>query len=246
MLKNRIVRLAFSLAATIFLMVIIVLAKGDSDNRILTMMGGDMPAGLIQAATYFLFFWGIFEVIWLNGWIRNENDAFRVHLLPEKDNWVLSPEDVNQLKLNMQHLEKHGKFLMTDLIKKSCTKYRLSKSSSEVLELVEAQTEIYQEEIESEQSFIRYVAWAIPSVGFIGTVIGIAASLGYADEASTPEGISKVTDMLAIAFDTTLVALVLSIILMLGIHSLQRKEDKLFADMKSYVIENLINRFYKQ
>lgn len=246
MLKNRIIRLAFSLAATIFLMVIIVFAKGDSDNRILTMMGADMPAGLIQAATYFLFFWGMFEIVWLNSRVMEENDAFKAHLLPEKDNWVLSPEDVNQLKLNMQHLERHNKFLMTDLIKKSCTKYRLSKSSSEVLELVEAQTEIYQEEIESEQSFIRYVAWAIPSVGFIGTVIGIAASLGYADEASTPEGISKVTDMLAIAFDTTLVALILSIILMLGIHSLQRKEDKLFADMKSYVIENLINRFYKQ
>lgn len=246
MLKNRIIRLAFSLAATIFLMVIIVFAKGDSDNRILTMMGADMPAGLIQAATYFLFFWGMFEIVWLNSRVMEENDAFKAHLLPEKDNWVLSPEDVNQLKLNMQHLERHNKFLMTDLIKKSCTKYRLSKSSSEVLELVEAQTEIYQEEVESEQSFIRYVAWAIPSVGFIGTVIGIAASLGYADEASTPEGISKVTDMLAIAFDTTLVALILSIILMLGIHSLQRKEDKLFADMKSYVIENLINRFYKQ
>lgn len=246
MLNNRIVRLASSLAATIFLMTIIVLAKGDSDSRILTMMGADMPAGLIQAATYFLFFWGMFEIVWLNSRVMEENDAFKAHLLPEKDNWVLSPEDVNQLKLNMQHLERHNKFLMTDLIKKSCTKYRLSKSSSEVLELVEAQTEIYQEEIESEQSFIRYVAWAIPSVGFIGTVIGIAASLGYADEASTPEGISKVTDMLAIAFDTTLVALILSIILMLGIHSLQRKEDKLFADMKSYVIENLINRFYKQ
>lgn len=246
MLNNRIVRLASSLAATIFLMTIIVLAKGDSDSRILTMMGADMPAGLIQAATYFLFFWGMFEIVWLNSRVMEENDAFKAHLLPEKDNWVLSPEDVNQLKLNMQHLERHNKFLMTDLIKKSCTKYRLSKSSSEVLELVEAQTEIYQEEIESEQSFIRYVAWAIPSVGFIGTVIGIAASLGYADEANTPEGISKVTDMLAIAFDTTLVALILSIILMLGIHSLQRKEDKLFADMKSYVIENLINRFYKQ
>lgn len=246
MLNNRIVRLASSLAATIFLMTIIVLAKGESDNRILTMMGADMPAGLIQAATYFLFFWGMFEIVWLNSRVMEENDAFKAHLLPEKDNWVLSPEDVNQLKLNMQHLERHNKFLMTDLIKKSCTKYRLSKSSSEVLELVEAQTEIYQEEIESEQSFIRYVAWAIPSVGFIGTVIGIAASLGYADEASTPEGISKVTDMLAIAFDTTLVALILSVILMLGIHSLQRKEDKLFADMKSYVIENLINRFYKQ
>ena len=244
-LKNRISRLAISLAATFLLMVVIVLAKGDSDSRILTMMGADMPAGLIQAATYFLFFWGMLEVAWLNDRIRTENDAFKVHLLPEQDNWILSPDDVNQLKNNMQHLEKHNRFMLADLVKKSCIKYRLSKSSSEVLDLVEAQTEIYQDEFESEQSFLRYVAWAIPSVGFIGTVIGIAASLGFADEASTPEGISKVTDMLAIAFDTTLVALVLSIFLMLGIHSLQRKEDKLFIDMKSYIIENLINRFYK-
>ena len=145
----------------------------------------------------------------------------------------------------MQHAEKHSKYLIVDLIIKACIKYRLGKSSSEALGVVEAQTAIYNSEMDSEQAFINYVAWAIPSVGFIGTVIGIAASLGYANEASTPEGINKVTSMLGVAFDTTLVALVLSIFLMFGIHYIHKRQDQLFAKMKSYVIENLINRLYK-
>lgn len=209
------------------------------------MLGGTMPEGLIQGVTYFLFIFGILELLNVNNMITHEEDAFSAHLLPEKENWVLSPDDVNQLKLNMQQLEHSQKFLLSDLIKKASTKYRLSKSSSEVLGVVESQVKIYNSDMESEQSFIRYTAWAIPSVGFIGTVLGIAASLGYANEANTPEGINKVTGMLAVAFDTTLVALFLSIFLMFGIHYVQKRQDKLFSKMSSYIIENLINRFYK-
>ncbi len=205
-----------------------------------------MPEGLIQGFTYFLFFFGMAELYAVNSDITHEYDAFSAHLLPEKDNWVLSIDDVNQLKLNMQQMEKKQSFLLTDLIKKSCTKYRLSKSSSEVLGLVDSQVKIYNQQMEGDQAFIRYVAWAIPSVGFIGTVLGIAGSLGFANEASSPEGISKVTSMLAVAFDTTLVALFLSIFLMLGIHYVQKRQDALFTHMNSYMIENLINRFYKQ
>ena len=61
----------------------------------------------------------------------------------------------------------------------------------------------------------------------------------------TPEGIEKVTSMLAVAFDTTLVALVLSVILMYLVHSMHKQQDDLFTKMNSYIIENLINRFYK-
>ena len=163
----------------------------------------------------------------------------------EKENWVMDVDDVNQLKLNMQQIEHTNKYYLTDLIKKACIKYRLNKSSSEVLGLVESQVKIYNSNMESEQSFISYVAWAIPSVGFIGTVLGIAASLGYANQATTPEGIEKVTSMLAVAFDTTLVALVLSVILMYFIHYLHKKQDAFFARLSSYMIENLINRLYK-
>lgn len=246
MIEKRAYRLLISAMITIALMVLLVFVTDkESPNRILVMMGGSMPEGVIQGFTYFFFFFGILEVLALLQRITRENDAFSAHLLPETENWVLNADDVNQLKLNMQQLERSQKFLLTDLIKKCCTKYRLSKSSSEVLGLVDAQIRIYNAEMESEQSFIRYTAWAIPSVGFIGTVLGIAASLGYANEASTPEGVAKVTSMLAVAFDTTLVALLLSIVLMYGIHYLQKRQDDLFAHMNAYMIENLVNRFYK-
>ncbi len=246
MLNKRVYRIFISfLVATVWMLFLCFLTDSDNPSRLLVMLGGTMPEGLIQGVTYFLFIFGILELAAVNNRITYEEDGFATHPLPEKENWVLNSDDVNQIKLNMQKFEKHQKFLITDLIIKACTKYRLSKSSSEALGVVESQTGIYDAEMESEQSFINYVAWAIPSVGFIGTVLGIAASLGFANEASTPEGLNKVTSMLGVAFDTTLVALVLSIFLMFGIHYVHKRQDVLFAKMKSYVIENLINRLYK-
>ena len=243
MLQSRFYRFIISAVLSVILMIALVAFTSDTDpSRILTMLGGTMPEGIIQGVTYFLFIFGMLEIYVLLNRLSVESNA---HFLPEKENWVMDVDDVNQLKLNMQQIEHTNKYYLTDLIKKACIKYRLNKSSSEVLGLVESQVKIYNSNMESEQSFISYVAWAIPSVGFIGTVLGIAASLGYANQATTPEGIEKVTSMLAVAFDTTLVALVLSVILMYFIHYLHKKQDAFFARLSSYMIENLINRLYK-
>lgn len=245
-MNKRIYRILFSLIiAMIVMMLLVGLTPSKDSPRILVMLGGTMPEGIIQGVTYFFFIFGIMDVLYLLGIISDEKKALSQHLLPEKENWILDAEDTNKIKLDIQQIEHTQKFLLTDLIIKACTKYRLSKSSAEVISLVDAQIRIYNEKYESEQSFISYAAWAVPSVGFIGTVLGIAASLSYTNEASTPEGLEKVTNMLAVAFDTTLVALVLSIILMWGIHYLRKQQDALFADLNSYIIENLINRFYK-
>lgn len=245
-MNRRIYRVLLSLmVASIFMMLLIGVTPSENIPRLLIMLGGTMPEGIIQGVTYFFFVFGIVDVLFLLGKISDEEKAFSQHFLPEKENWVLDAEDANKIKLKIQQIEHTQKFLLTDLIIKACTKYRLSKSSAEVISLVDAQIRIYNEEYESEQSFISYAAWAVPSVGFIGTVLGIAASLGYANEASTPEGLEKVTNMLGVAFDTTLVALVLSIFLMWGIHYLRKRQDALFARLNSYIIENLINRFYK-
>lgn len=246
MLQSRFYRFIISAVLSVILMIALVAFTSDTDpSRILTMLGGTMPEGIIQGVTYFLFIFGMLEIYVLLNRLSVESDAFNAHFLPEKENWVMDVDDVNQLKLNMQQIEHTNKYYLTDLIKKACIKYRLNKSSSEVLGLVESQVKIYNSNMESEQSFISYVAWAIPSVGFIGTVLGIAASLGFANQATTPEGIEKVTSMLAVAFDTTLVALVLSLILMYFIHYLHKRQDAFFARLSSYLIENLINRLYK-
>ena len=249
-LKNRGIRLIFSVVITAFvygvLWMITPQGEGIEANRMLVMLGGKLPDGIIQEITFLLFVYGVLEIYTMNHRISCEIDAYTLKILPEKENWVLSTDDVNQLKLNVQQVEKTKKYYLTDLIKKCCTKYRLGKESSEVLALNDSQIDIYQSGMESEQSFIRYTAWAIPSVGFIGTVWGIGQSLDYAKEAATQEGIKKITDALGVAFDTTLWALILSIILMFLIHSFQKKQDTFFAEMKDYVIENLINRFYNK
>jgi biopolymer transport protein ExbB/TolQ len=52
----------------------------------------------------------------------------------------------------------------------------------------------------------------------------------------------KITSILGVAFDTTLVALLLSIVIMWFVHQLQEETDRFHSDLKEFVIENLINK----
>jgi biopolymer transport protein ExbB/TolQ len=97
------------------------------------------------------------------------------------------------------------------------------------------------ERMESELSIIRYIAWAIPSVGFIGTVRGIGDALGQAHRAVEGD-ITGVTSSLGVAFNSTFIALVISIVLMFFIHQLQLMQERLVLDSERYVDHWLIRR----
>lgn len=241
--------LSVSIAVAFSLLIALLAFAVPADtfsHRILVLLGGSFPGGLIQTFCYFLFFYGLFEIRRLNKNVSAENKAFGLGLLPETEQYVLLPDDVAKLKLQMIELERKGRFLLVDLIKKACTKYRSSHSIPETMEMVAKQSAINQRNSESEQSLIRYIAWAIPSVGFVGTVIGIAASLSEASSAVNAEGIERVTGLLNIAFDTTLVALVLSLMLMYVYHAMQAKVEQMHTNQESYVLENLVNRMFNE
>jgi len=97
------------------------------------------------------------------------------------------------------------------------------------------------ERMESELSVIRYISWAIPSIGFIGTVRGIGDALGKAHQAVEGD-ITGVTESLGLAFNSTFIALVLSIILMFFVHQLQLSQERLVLDTEQYVDHWLIRR----
>lgn len=249
-MQSRITRILISvLAAALLFFLFVVLHNTVNEEsglkRLLQLLGGEFPGGIIQAVTFFVFIFGILELWSIDQGITEEENAYEFNLLPKQEQFVLSPTDVNEIKLNAIEREKYKKYLMTDLIKKACTKYRANKSTSEALGILSSQSKINLANSESEQSIVRYCAWAIPSIGFIGTIIGIAQSLGYAGEAGSEEGILKVTSALNIAFDTTLVALFLSIFLMLYYHIVQEKVERFHTNLEEYVMENLINRIYK-
>lgn len=86
-------------------------------------------------------------------------------------------------------------------------------------------------------SFLKYISWAIPSIGFIGTVRGIGEALSRSAEAISGD-ISNMTESLGVAFNSTFVALLISIVLMLFITRLEHQQDEVIIKLRSKYLIN--------
>ena len=86
---------------------------------------------------------------------------------------------------------------------------------------------------------IRYIAWAIPSIGFLGTVRGIGQALGQAHKAVEGD-ITGVTQSLGVAFNSTFVALLIIILIMFLLHQLQLAQERLALDAEEYCDVRLV------
>lgn len=100
------------------------------------------------------------------------------------------------------------------------------------------------EQLESGNSMIRYFIWAIPSIGFIGTVRGIGSALAKAEEAVSGD-ISGMVDKLGIAFNSTLVSLIISIILMYVLHNLNNRQDQMVIKTRKNCEKHLLTHLHK-
>lgn len=241
-LRNLSLSAGIALLITAVCMILLGLTSKDSSPglyRFLLLLGGDViNGGYIQGLTYLAFFWAWFEVREKLRVIGRERKAFKLNIIPTNDKHVFMPQDINNLKFKLIEFEKKEKYILSDLLKKACTKFRTSGSLSELIDIVSIQIEVSQEKSEGDQSVIRYLTWVIPSIGFVGTVIGISQALIVANSGD----MELITKLLGVAFDTTLVALVLSIIIMWFVHQLQEETDRFHSDLKEFVIDNLINK----
>lgn len=212
-------------------------------HRFFIMFGGKLPQGFIQFFTYFLFIYGLLDIRSRRLDISREYQMFNRELLPVEEYQLLNLSDIAQLRDTVAKIEGRNPSVLGNLIRRAATAYLANRSPSETLNLVSTQVRINQAENESQHALVRYVAWAVPSIGFIGTVIGIAAALNIAYKTASDENaIKEVTDLLGIAFDTTLVALLLDTVFVYYVHDLQERTEKLFAQMESYLIEHFISR----
>lgn len=114
-----------------------------------------------------------------------------------------------------------------------------TRSVSSATEAMKASCEMESERQDAELALVRYLTWAIPSLGFIGTVRGIGAALGQAEEA-TRGNIGPVTESLGVAFNSTFVALLISLFIMLLLHKLQEAQESLVLDVQEHCQNHLL------
>ncbi len=107
---------------------------------------------------------------------------------------------------------------------------------------------------ESSYSVPRILVWAIPLLGFIGTVVGISSAVnnfsGLLNTAGDIEkikaGIGAVTQGLGVAFDTTLLALFLSVLVMIPLVIVEKYESKLLLGIDVFINDKLLPRLKKK
>ena len=163
-------------------------------------------------------------------------------LVPLSKGISILPEDSREYSRPIQALpERERDYLLPRCLYTALHRFRSTRDIQTVASTVRDMSESESERLETELSMVRYIAWAIPSIGFIGTVRGIGAALGQAHKAVEGD-ISGVTQNLGTAFNSTFVALVLSIILMFLLHQLQHMQERLVLDTQEYVDEHLIEK----
>lgn len=116
---------------------------------------------------------------------------------------------------------------------------RLNRNFQEANDVAMEACDLHLELLNSKLSISKYILWAIPSIGFLGTVRGISIALSKATEAMAGD-ISGVGASLGVAFNSTYVALGLSLLLMLISNSLHGREERLVAQFKSFISSTFI------
>jgi biopolymer transport protein ExbB/TolQ len=99
-----------------------------------------------------------------------------------------------------------------------------------------------------ENSFglVRFLTWAIPILGFLGTVIGITGAIAGVDPETLESSLSTVTGGLAEAFDSTALALGLTMVLMFLTYLVERQEQAVLAEVDHLVEDQLAHRFQRE
>ena len=163
------------------------------------------------------------------------------------ENHVVLPEDARAYARPLEKLpfEEQDMFLPRTLMV-GLNRFGATKSVQDAAESVIDECEFEASRLDAHLSMVRFTAWAIPAIGFVGTVRGIGHALQEA-QAALHGDISGVTLGLGITFNATLTALSLSILVMFCLHQLQQSQDRLVLDTRNYIDRGLIRhmRVYK-
>ena len=213
--------------------------------------GGVENRSTIPYFTMFLTFWclAFLYVKWRK--LAAQRKALSLNFTPADSRFVITRliagPLVNQLHQRVYQSEKFMLFWRIECALNGLDNLgHVSEVSAVMNDLAETDANL----VESSYTLTKGLIWAIPVLGFIGTVLGLSQAVGGfgvvvssgADLETLKDALGGVTSGLGTAFETTLIALVAALIVQLLMTLLMRKEEEFLDECSTYCYANVTSK----
>ena len=243
LLKRLVVFLLAVLAAIVFIG-ILRYTTGPALQEILLDSDASFWPFTVQNIMWVALFIGFGELALRWGAASDEESQLKRGYLPPREN-QLTDELLRKIKDSISSRRFARDAFLPRMINRTIEQFLISRKEDQAMSVLNSSLELYLHEIDLKYSIMRYLTWLIPSLGFIGTVMGIMFALQYAGvpaNAESEDFLYQVTSRLGVAFTTTLLALIMSAVLVLLQSVVQAKEERALNSAGQYCLDHLILR----
>ena len=183
--------------------------------------------------------------------LRLQRKVLDYSIVPEEPDFVLSPITANDILENLYSLTDNPKhFLLANRIERALSNLKNIGRVSDIDDILRSQAENDENYTDSTYTAVRGFIWAIPVLGFIGTVLGLSSAIGgfgsvlskAAEISELRTALQEVTGGLSIAFETTLVGLVAAVLIQLVLTSIKRKEELFLDQCSEYCHRHIVSK----
>ena len=208
--------------------------------------------GVIPIPTMFLFFWCVAILIIKQKKLDFQRKALDLKPFPDNPDFLLNPDTARYVIARINKLVDDSRnFVLFNRIERALSNLRNIGRVSDVSEILQTQADYDEGSQESSYRLINGFIWAIPVLGFIGTVLGLSQAIGMfgmtlqsagKDMEKLTESLTGVTGGLSTSFETTLIALVGALILQVRMTFLQQRESNFLDECSDYCHSHVVSR----
>lgn len=179
--------------------------------------------------------------------IRGEFKHLNQEIIPAN---IFSISPVHPGLSNLQQALLQEKSLFARRCSRVIGAYQQTQARRAAAEFAQEDSLFYQQIMASAYALPRILLWSIPLLGLMGTLFGLGAAVHgfsqFLEQAANLEqvqsGFGPVAAGLAIAFDSTLTALFLSIVGMVFLSLVERQENQLLLLIDIYIADKILPR----
>lgn len=208
--------------------------------------------GITPCPTVFFGFWVFFILLIKMRKIHFQRRSLKYRILPDQRNFVLTPYTVDEVMTKIHETaEDPEHFVLFNRIALTLSNLRNIGKIADVDNILHSQAELDENRMETSYNLLSGLLWAIPILGFIGTVLGLSQAIGQFTNVLKPgaditndlvPSLTQVTGGLATAFDTTFIALFIALLLQLLQTTIKKSEEEFLNDCTAYCMENIVSR----